>query len=80
MYEVPNHLDVVSGHDELVGCVFGTFWPVETTSNVHRAHVQLWAVVGHEGSVSAAFVFRKDLSAMLAEFTDTSSSSHRAEP
>ena len=61
--EIANHLDVVSGHDHLLGSVRGALWPVKADGNICCTQEELRAIVVHKRSVSTTLLLGEDLEA-----------------
>lgn len=59
--KIANHLDIVTGHDHLLGSVSGTFWPFEGNGNISCAQEELRTIVFHERSVSTTLLLGEDL-------------------
>ena len=59
--KLANHLHVVSRHDHFLRSISSTLWPVKGNSDISCAHEKLRAIAFHERSVSATFLFSKDL-------------------
>ena len=61
MVQCANHLDVVAGHDHLLLGIGGALRPCQPCANVRSTDKELRRVVGHERSVTATLVLRKNL-------------------
>jgi len=56
-----DHLNVISGHDHLLGGILDTLGPGQGNSDISSAEEALGAVVAHERSVATTFVLGQDL-------------------
>ena len=61
--EVANHLDIVTGHNHLLGSIGGTLRESQGDGDISSSDEALGSVVGHERSVATTFFLGQDLRA-----------------